>query len=134
MQPHLKPLAEQVIVVTGASSGIGLATATAAAERGAKLVLVARSEHAIRELAERINEHEGTAIAVACDVARRQRVQEAATTAIGHFGRIDTWVNNAGQGLYGRLDEVAEDDSRRLFDINFWGVVNGSLVALPHLR
>jgi short-subunit dehydrogenase len=67
-------------------------------------------------------------------VADRQHLQVAAEEAISQFGRIDTWVNNAGLSIYGRLDEVSEDDNRRLFDINFWGVVNGSLVALPYLK
>lgn len=58
----------------------------------------------------------------------------AAQAAINRFGRIDTWINDAGVSIYGRLDEVSEADSRRLFDTNFWGVVNGSLAALPHLR
>src|ERR1700712_120281 len=57
-----------------------------------------------------------------------------AAAAIEKFGRIDTWINDAGLSIYGRLDEVSEEDSRRLFDVNFWGVVNGSLTALPHLR
>jgi short-subunit dehydrogenase len=134
MKPHLKPLNEQAVVITGASSGIGLATAEAAAERGAKVVLVARSEHALQKLADRITEQGDTAVAVPCDVSDRRQVEQVANTAIAHFGRIDTWINNAGQGIYGRLDEVSEDDSRRLFDINFWGVVNGSLIALRHLR
>jgi short-subunit dehydrogenase len=57
-----------------------------------------------------------------------------AQAAIDRFGRIDTWINNAGVSIYGRLEEVSEADSRKLFDTNFWGVVNGSLAALPHLR
>jgi len=61
-------------------------------------------------------------------------MQRVAVEAVTHFGRIDTWVNDAGVSIYGRIDEVDEADSRRLFDTNFWGVVNGSLVALPHLR
>src|SRR4029078_12756175 len=54
--------------------------------------------------------------------------------AISEVGPTDTWVNNAGLSIYGRLDEVSEEDNRRLFDINFWGVVNGSLTALPRLQ
>ena len=61
-------------------------------------------------------------------------MQRVAVEAMTHFGRIDTWVNDAGVSIYGRLDEVSEADSRRLFDTNFWGVVNGSLVALTQLR
>ncbi|HEX3727824.1 MAG TPA: SDR family NAD(P)-dependent oxidoreductase, partial [Pirellulales bacterium] len=81
-----------------------------------------------------IAENGSEAIAVTCDVADREQVDQVASAAIRRFGRIDTWVNNAGQGMYGKLDEVSEEDSRRLFDINFWGVVNGSLAALPHLK
>jgi short-subunit dehydrogenase len=130
----LKKIANQVIVITGASSGIGLATAQAAAERGAKLVLAARSRQALNDIVNQITSKGGEAIAVECDVADRSQVDRVAREAIDRFGRIDTWINNAGIGLYGRLDEVTEADSRRLFDINFWGVVNGSLAALPHLR
>src|SRR5439155_12395807 len=86
------------------------------------------------EIVERINAAGGEAIAVDCDVADRTQVNHVAAEAVARFGRIDTWVNNAGQGLYGRLDEVSEADNRRLFDVNFWGVVNGSLAALPRLK
>jgi short-subunit dehydrogenase len=134
MAAKLKPLEEQVVVITGASSGIGLATAEAAAKQGAKLVLAARSETALNDIVARITAAGGTAVSVACDVSDRAQVDRLAATAVQRFGRIDTWVNNAGLGLYGRLDEVTEADSRRLFDINFWGVVNGSLAALPHLK
>jgi short-subunit dehydrogenase len=130
----LKPINEQVMVITGASSGIGLATANEAAKRGAKLVLVARSEAALSEVVSRITAAGGEAISVPCDVADRQQVERVAQTAINHFGRIDTWVNNAGVSIYGRLDKVSDADSRRLFDTNFWGVCNGSLVALAHLK
>ncbi|MET0982239.1 MAG: SDR family oxidoreductase, partial [Telluria sp.] len=68
------------------------------------------------------------------DVSNREQVEQVAREAMARFGRIDTWVNCAGSTIYGRLDEVSESDSRRLFDINFWGMVNGSLAALPHLH
>ncbi len=134
MKPKLKALQDQVIVITGASSGIGLATALAAASEGARVVLVARSEATLKEIAAHIREGGGQAIAVAADVADRAALENAARSAIDTFGRIDTWVNDAGVSIYGRLDEVEDADSRRLFDTNYWGVVNGSLVALPHLK
>ena len=134
MATKLKKLADQVIVITGASLGIGLATAEAAAKQGAKLVLAARSTGALNEIIATITAAGGEAIAVTCDVSDRKQVDRVAAAAIERFGRIDTWVNNAGQGLYGRLEQVAEADSRRLFDVNFWGLVNGSLAALPHLK
>jgi short-subunit dehydrogenase len=134
MASSLKPLDQQVIVITGASSGIGLATAQDAAARGAKLVLVARSGDVLEAIADGLATGGHEAIHVVADVADRAQVEEAARRAIAHFGRIDTWVNCAGGTIYGRLDQVSEEDSRRLFDVNFWGMVNGSLTALPHLR
>jgi short-subunit dehydrogenase len=71
---------------------------------------------------------------VVADVADRAALQKAARRALDEYGRIDTWVNDAGVSIYGRLDEVSDEDSRRLFETNFWGVVNGSLIALPYLR
>lgn len=133
MSKHITPISEQVMVITGASSGIGLATAYTAAEQGAKLVLVARSEETLMEVADLITENGGDAIYVVADVSHRDEVERVAQIAIERFGRIDTWVNNAGVSIYGRLDEVSDEDHRRLFDINFWGIVYGSLVALPHL-
>ncbi len=130
----LKSLDQQVIVITGASSGIGLATAESAARQGAKVVLAARSTDALEKIVNRLNTAGGNTIAVTADVSDRNQVQQLAEKAIAAFGRIDTWVNNAGQSIYGRLDQVSEEDSRRLFDINFWGVVHGSLIALPYLK
>lgn len=134
MQISLKPLNQQVMVITGASSGIGLATAKLAAERSAKLVLIARSAETLKNLVAQIISAGGEAIHFVADVADREKMLAAAHGAVHRFGRIDTWVNNAGVSIYGRLDEVSEADSRRLFDTNFWGIVNGSLAALPHLK
>jgi short-subunit dehydrogenase len=131
---QLKPLDQQVMVITGASSGIGLCTALLAAEKGARLVLAARSEGTLDAIVTQITDAGGEAMAVPTDVGERAQLQALADAAIERFGRIDTWVNDAGVAIYGRLDEVSDADSRRLFETNFWGVVNGSLVALPHLR
>jgi short-subunit dehydrogenase len=129
-----RPLDEQVIVITGASSGIGLCTALMAAERGARVVLAARSEETLATIVRQIRAQGGDAIYVVADVAKREQLENVAQSAINIYGRIDTWVNNAGVAIYGRLDEVSEADHRRLMDVNFWGVVNGSLIALPYLR
>jgi short-subunit dehydrogenase len=134
MAASLKPLAEQIIVITGASSGIGLATARAAAERSAKLVLTARNEEALADIARQFTDSGGQSIHVAADVANRDELSHVADVAVERFGGFDTWVNNAAVGLYGRLDEASEEDHRRLFETNFWGAVHGSLIAADHLR
>ena len=134
LKSNLKSIEEQVIVITGASSGIGLATAEMAARQGARVVLAGRSENALQQIASRLTGEGHQAVAVAADVADRPAVARIAQTAIDRFGWIDTWVNNAGVSVYSKLEEITEEDSRRLFDTNFWGVVNGSLEALPHLK
>jgi len=127
-------LEDQVVVLTGASSGIGLVTARQAAERGAHLVLCSRDDDALQQLAQEINDNGGTAVAASADVADQQALRAVADAAIKEFGRIDTWINNAGVSIYGRLEEVAPSDHRRLFETNFWGVVNGSLLAAEFMR
>jgi short-subunit dehydrogenase len=134
MRVNLKPLAEQVIVITGASSGIGLATAEAVARQGAKVVLSSRNEGALAAIEKSIRDEGGEAIHVVADISKREDIEALAAAAIEAYGSFDTWVNNAGQGLYGRLDEVSEEDHRQLFDVNFWGLVNGAIVAAKHLR
>ena len=122
MSVSLKPIKEQVFVITGASSGIGLATALAAGRQGAKVVLAARSADTLLKTVDEMLSGGATAVCIAADVSVRHEVQKIADTALARFGRIDTWVNDAGVSIYGRLDEVTEEDSRRLFDINFRGV------------
>lgn len=134
MSAQLKPLNAQVIVIIGASSGIGLATARLAARRGAKVVLAARSEETLLDITRELQAEGFAAFPVVADVTRREDLENVAAKAIETFGRIDTWVNNAGVAIYGKLEDVSEADSRKLFDINFWGIVNGSLIALPYLK
>jgi short-subunit dehydrogenase len=134
MAISLKPLNEQVMVITGASSGIGLATALAAAEAGVSLVLAARSSEVLATVARELGARGARAFAVEADVADLAAVERVAEVAMREFGRIDTWVNNAGISIYGRLDEVSLADQRRLFDVNYWGVVHGSLTALRYLK
>ena len=134
MAVHLKNLESQVIVITGASSGIGLATARMAADRGARVVLVARSEEALEELSEELARSGGEAISVPADVSKREDVRRIAQVAKEHFGGFDTWVNNAGVFMYGRLQEVPIEDMRKLFETNVWGALYGSLEAVKHLK
>ncbi|HEX8177071.1 MAG TPA: SDR family oxidoreductase [Pyrinomonadaceae bacterium] len=134
MNVQLKNLSAQVMVITGASSGIGLVTARMAAKRGARLVLAARSESALKQLTEEINSGGGEAVYVVADVGREEDVREIGEKAQERFGGFDTWVNNAGVSIYGNLLDVSTDDMRRLFDTNLWGVVYGSLVAAERLK
>jgi len=130
----LKRLADQVMVITGASSGIGLTTAELAAERGARVVMNARSHEEIAAACERIRAAGGRATFYAGDVADPDAMEALAATAVREFGGFDTWVNNAGVSIYGRLADVPLADKRRLFDVNFWGVVHGCRAAVRHLR
>ncbi|MCR0984303.1 SDR family oxidoreductase [Roseomonas populi] len=134
MQPRLKPLSEQVIVITGASSGIGLTTARMAAREGATVVVAARNEEALRNLAREIRAQGGRALPVVCDVGRQDDVDHLAETTIREFGRFDTWVNNAGISIFGETWKVPMKSWHRMFDTVYWGVVYGSLAALRHFR
>ncbi|HMD34034.1 MAG TPA: SDR family oxidoreductase [Vicinamibacterales bacterium] len=134
MRPRLKRVGEQIIVITGASSGIGMTTAGAAAARGASVVLAARSVSELNHITERINQRGGHAFAVACDVTRPGDVEQLAASAVAKFGRIDTWINNAGVGAYGRLLDQPIADKRELFDVDFWSVVYGCRAAVAQLR
>jgi short-subunit dehydrogenase len=134
MAVRLKRVEDQVIVLTGASSGIGLATAHAAAARGARLVLVSRNDAALHQAARECEQLGGRAVAVVADVARREDLENVARVALETFGGFDTWINNAGLSVYGTLERIPLEDHRRLIDVNYWGVVHGSLIAARHLR
>jgi short-subunit dehydrogenase len=134
MNLRLKPLDEQVIVITGASSGIGLVTARQAAQRGARVVLAARNERDLHAATETIRRAGGRAAYAVADVAEPRQVDGIADTAIREFGRIDTWVNNAAVSMYGRIIDLAIEDMRRQMDVNYWGQVYGSRTAVKHLR
>ena len=133
-RPAQKPLDQQAIVITGATSGIGLATARRAAKAGACVFLIARGEADLKVLVEEL-QAEGARVAYAvADVADYDALSGAADKCRRLFGGFDTWVNNAGTAIYGPIRETTLEDQHRLFETNYWGVVNGSLIAVEHLK
>src|SRR5438045_1114941 len=129
-----KPLNEQVVVITGASSGIGRETALLLAHEGAQVVLAARNEQALHDLVAEIGDKGGQAAAFPTDVSSWDEVSALASFAKEHYGRIDTWVNNAGVLITGEFEKTNLEEARRLFDINFWGELHGLKAALPIMR
>ncbi|MCF0095433.1 putative oxidoreductase SadH [Micromonospora sp. MH99] len=131
--PLTRTLDDSTVVITGASSGIGTATAYALARRGAAVVLAARSEPALRQVAQRCRELGGRAVAVPTDVTDLESVQRLADRAVGEFGRIDAWVNNAAVSAVGLFDEIPVAEFRRVLEVNLLGTVHGIKAALPYL-
>jgi len=129
-----KPLDEQVVVITGASSGIGRATALRLAAKGAKVVVSARRDEALDDLVEEIKLAGGEATSIPADVSIYSEVETLAEGALAAYGRIDTWVNNAGVLLVGEFEKTGLEEARRLFDVNFWGELHGCKVVLPVMR
>ena len=134
MMIKLRPLNEQVMVITGASSGIGLVTARHAARRGARVVLAARNERDLTEIVQQISRDGGRALAVTADVSDPQQVERIAVETARVFGRIDTWVNNAAVSMYGRIVDLPIDAMRQQMDVNYWGQVYGSRVAVQRMK
>ncbi|WP_106477779.1 SDR family oxidoreductase [Phytohalomonas tamaricis] len=134
MALNLKKLHDQTIVITGATTGIGLSTARMAVAGGARVVLAARDEDALRHLVEELAQQGGEATYVVADVGNAEQVHQIARTAIERFGGFDTWVNNAGVSIFGRMLDIPPEDHRRLFETNYWGVVHGSLEAARYFR
>jgi len=129
-----KPLSEQVLVVTGASSGLGRAIARGAGERGAKVVVTGRNEEALANCVEEIERAGSEALAVPADCAEQDQVERVVGQAVERFGRIDTYVANAIVTVYAEAERLTPDELRRVIDVNFFGVVYGFWAALPHLR
>lgn len=134
MSLSLKPLDQQTMVITGATSGIGLVTARRAAEAGARVVLAARNEEVLTDVTNEIEAEGGEATYAVADVGQEDEVRHIAEVAIDRFGGFDTWVNNAGVSIYGRITDIDLEDQRRLFETNYWGIVHGSIVAAEHLK
>lgn len=119
-----------VVFITGASSGIGAATARAASRAGARVVLTARREDRIKQLADEL----GDALAVPCDVTDHRQVTSAVAAAAEHFGRIDVLVNNAGQGLQANIDAIDPDDFRAIIELNLIAPLVAMQAVLPTMR
>jgi NAD(P)-dependent dehydrogenase (short-subunit alcohol dehydrogenase family) len=131
---HLKPIDQQVVVIVGASSGIGRATARRFAKRGAKLVVSARSQPGLASLVAEIQGEGGAVTAIPADVAEFAPVNAIAERAIEAYGRLDTWVHLAAVSVYAPFEQTTPEEFRRVIDVNLLGQVHGAMAALPHLR
>ena len=132
--PQLKPVREQVVVVMGASSGIGRATAARLAAEGAKVVVAARGEAGLRSLVEEIRASRGEACAEVADVTDPAQMRRVAQRAVTQYGRLDTWVHAAAVLLVAPFERTTPEEFQRVIDVNLMGQVHGAMAALPHLR
>jgi short-subunit dehydrogenase len=131
MKPRIE---DMVVVITGASSGIGRAAALMFARLGGTVVLTARREGVLEEVAEECRQLGGRALVVAGDVTEPETLQRVAQAAVENFGRIDVWVNNAAVTLFGRLEETPYEACRRILDTNIFGYLHGARAVLPYFR
>jgi NAD(P)-dependent dehydrogenase (short-subunit alcohol dehydrogenase family) len=130
----LKPVQEQVVVVMGASSGIGRETALRFAKRGAKVVVAARSEEGLRSLEDEIRGLGGEARAVVAEVSEFEQVEAVAQSAVEGYGRLDTWVHLAAAGLFAPFDQTQPEEFKRVVDVDLMGQVYGAMAALPRIK
>jgi short-subunit dehydrogenase len=129
-----RQISDQVIVLTGAGSGIGRETALQFACRGADLVLAGRNEEALHSLSREVERLGAAVLAVPTDVSVFDQVTTLATRAVERFGRIDTWVNNASVATYGTVEQTDVAEIRRVIEVDLLGEIHGMKAALPYLR
>ncbi len=129
-----RPISGQTVVITGASSGIGRATALTFGKLGANVVLASRSEAALREVAALIESEGSRAHVVVTDVSNWMQVEHLAKEAINHFGRVDTWVNDASVAIYGTIDQLEADELEQVIRVNLLGVMFGTKAILPYME
>jgi short-subunit dehydrogenase len=125
---------DSVVVITGASSGIGRAAALRFARSGAVVVLAARRVDALQEVAQECEAMGTRALVVPADLSRMEDASRIARRTVERFGRIDAWVNNAAVSVFGSFEEVPLEDFRRVIDVNLMGYVHGARAVLPYLR
>lgn len=127
-------LQDKVAVITGGSRGLGYAIAEAYAREGAKVVIASRTQNAVDEAVKKLQGNGAQAAGLACDVSDIQQVEALADFAIGAFGRVDIWVNNAGLSApYGPTAHIPSDDFLNVINTNITGTYNGSVVAMRYL-
>lgn len=125
---------DKVAIITGASAGIGLATARIFAQAGARLALVARSIDTLRYVAEELSEDQAEAIAVPADMRNKAEVERMVAQVYEKFGRIDILINNAGQGVYGAIAEVSPDYLHQVMELNVFGPLYAMQAVVPMMR
>ena len=131
---QLKPVGEQVVVLMGASSGIGREAALRFGKRGAKVVVSARGEVGLDSLVEEIRGEGGEAIAVPADTSQFEQVKVVVDRAVEEYGRLDTWVHLAAVGLFATFEQTTPEEFERVIDVNLMGQVYGAMAALPHIK
>ena len=127
-------ISNEVVVITGASSGIGEATATQLAQQGARLVLGARGLQRLEKVAQKIEQLDGNVAFKQTDVRRRDDLTNIVNLALTRFGKLDVFINNAGIGPVSLLDDLRVDDWDNMIDINLRGTLYGIAAALPVFR
>jgi NAD(P)-dependent dehydrogenase (short-subunit alcohol dehydrogenase family) len=133
MEIKQKPLSDQVVVVFGASSGIGRITAHRFAQKGAKVVVSARSEEGLSSLVSEIEAGRGSAFAFPADASDFEQVRALAAAAAQRYGRIDTWVQVAGVGIYAPFERTTPEEYQQIIDVDLLGVMHAAKAALPYL-